>query len=1062
MEVAEPIKIKDLFKKTKLWEQLESKKEHTKISLIEELVDYALPLLDRIIETFPTYTLHNGQHQLNILNRMADLLGERISELTTLETAILILSAFYHDIGMVFTKSELENLPKEEDFGDFIIKNPSARLAINRAKELPINIAEWYCRWAHAKRVWIYLNKNEDKLMWDGLNYKKELTEVCLSHNEDTSYLKNDKFETNFWETADLRFCAIILRLADILDFDNSRSPESVFEYLKLEDSREDRNKASYAEWNKHLAARGFLFNKWNPTNPYEIDFRAVPTHPAVESDIKEFLNTIEFEIQKCSTILKFCSSRWNNFALPDSIKRNNIRSQGYKFGDYKFSLDQHQILNLLMGENLYDDHFVFIRELIQNAIDTSRDREFHEHKNGNIHYKVEPIEISTWIDTDGYRWLRVDDYGMGMTEEIIEKYFLRVGNSYYNSDEFKVRKLTYQNVDKIDFTPISRFGIGILSCFIAGDRIDVNTRSIYKDNHQIYPIRLSLKGLHNFYVMQTGKDTSSPMPADGCSENGYRLNVGTSIAVRIRMDKDRIEFDVKNILDKLLLNPPVKVHLKGTGIVGEYPNIINNKWCRTHSINICNEDINRIEKTFNVKIKSKLTINLFPIDLTKTSPNSNLKGQLAIIYIPFPQIELNKIKHNYSKEEVFDNSDELFSDEESDVPPFEFNFSYRGIKSAFEKISNEYFLEIEEPNNYDRNKKIVKINLMSLLKKLSLKKTDLCNNFVFTDLLLTHNGIGIPNENDIFNSNVASINLNIKGVNRRDGVSGIGIIELKDELRPNLSLARNKITCINWNTLSQLNYSIYKALQKISVLKANNQIDMVFLKSMTINDMLYKELVEDNLISGETSWVKEKIINFNKGYISIENINKSKNGYEILLDVDSYSFNYGSKFECYLIYTLLQMHCDVIGKLYSSEKWYEKNAIVKFIVSKKKNTFVEGVSFFPPFTFVKYENFDGLKPEYYSGPLNKQEVNFNFLNINHRYSKWFIKASKILYNDYSVYYWTLIRAKKINSINETLTRLRNVLPVEFKPPKDLILSKKDLTVNLKTLKMLKNKKTLK
>ncbi len=403
---AKPIKFIDNFKQTDLWKHLitTSKDEPKQLVVITDLVEYALPLLDRITDTFPTYTLHNGQHQLNVLNRMADLLGKKLNKLTSLETAFLILSAFYHDIGMVFTEAEREQLKKEHDFNEFLDKQPAAKLAVNSLQELSIDIAEWYCRWAHAKRVWIYLDKKEDKLKWEGVSFKNKLGEICQSHNMDTSYLKEDKFEIDFWGSADLRFCSVILRLADILDFDNSRSPESVFEYLKLDNPHTYREKESYREWQKHLASKGFSFNEWDAITPYEIDFKASPTHPAVESDIREFLDTIELELQQCSTIIKFCSERWKTFALPDKIKRNNIRSQGYKFGNYKFSLDQEQILNLLMGENLYSDHYVFIRELIQNAIDTSRDREFHEHKNGNHHFKAEPIEVSCWIDNDGYR----------------------------------------------------------------------------------------------------------------------------------------------------------------------------------------------------------------------------------------------------------------------------------------------------------------------------------------------------------------------------------------------------------------------------------------------------------------------------------------------------------------------------------------------------------------------------------------------------------------------------------------------------------------------------------
>ncbi|HEU0125924.1 MAG TPA: hypothetical protein VFQ56_06445, partial [Flavobacterium sp.] len=532
--------------------------------MVEECVDYVLPLLSRIIETFPTYTLHDGQHQLNILNRMADLLGKRIKDLSGLESALLILSAFYHDIGMVFSKEELQNLVSEETFQEFLNENPKAKVDFLATSKLSTETAEWYCRWAHARRVWIYLNKTPNKFVWDGTNLKNVLGHICQSHNEDVAFLKDDYvFETNFWGQCDIRFCAIILRISDILDFDNTRSPESVYEFLKLDKPIGEAEAVSHKEWEKHLASRGFDFTSWSKSNSYDIGFKAAPKHPAVENDIKEFLDLIESELSKNQSLLRSCSKKWQTFYLPERILRNNIKSQGYKAGNYKFTLDQHQVLDLLMGDKLYNNEFVFIRELLQNAIDTSRDREFHEQQSGNVSFKIKPIEVSSWIDSSGFRWLRIDDYGMGMTEDIINKFFLKVGNSYYNSYDFQLRKMLYQSKLSKDFTPISRFGIGVLSCFIIGDRIEVNTKSVECINNRAKPIRLSLKGLHNFYVMQSPPDVPNDMPNENFSEDNYRTDYGTSIAVRFRADKDTTRFNLKVILEQILFNSDIDIILK-------------------------------------------------------------------------------------------------------------------------------------------------------------------------------------------------------------------------------------------------------------------------------------------------------------------------------------------------------------------------------------------------------------------------------------------------------------------------------------------------------------------
>jgi hypothetical protein len=1014
-KITQLITFKDLFKETKLWAHLEkTEKDHIKIAQVDDLIDYALPLLDRIVETFPTYTLHNGQHQLNILNRMSDLLGKRINTLTSLETVILILGSFFHDIGMVFSDPERDNLKNEYFFDDFLNKNPAAKLSVSGSTELSVEIAEWYCRWIHAKRVWVYLDRKEDKLIWDGLNLKKGLGEVCVSHNEDITYLKDDdKFATSFWEVADLRFCAILLRLADILDFDHTRSPKSVFEYLNLDNPETYRNKISHAEWKKHLASKGFMFTEWNAVTPYEIDFRAAPTHPAVENDIREFLDTIEQEFQKCSSLIKFCSDRWKNFALPDKIKRNNIRAQGYKYGNYKFSLDQEQILNLLMGENLYDDHFVFIRELIQNSIDTSRDREFHEHKNGNINFKSKPIEVSTWIDIDGYRWVKVDDYGMGMTEDIINKFFLKVGNSYYNSDEFKVRKLEYKNLDKTDFTPISRFGIGILSCFIAGDLVEVSTRSISSDNQSIYPIRLSLKGLHNYYIMQTSNDTPLPMPIEEGSEKGYRIIAGTSIAVRIRMDKDKIEFDAKNILKKNILNSPIKVLLKGFGSIGNYPEIIANPLCKSHSINLTS----LLENFLHSKFYYDFQLEFMPIDITRASATDNLKGQAVVIL-------LKPIKKNSS------------SDGQEEFKELSTNYSWYLSYTSSEETKHKKSLTLKANDSTIQYSNRLTLNLTNFLDDISLFGTDIPNLFEHTNIILSHNGIVIPNIDNPSNTKDFSINLEIKPIYGYLAVTVVGIIELSDDLRPDLSISRNKLININWNLWSHLNYSLKELLYLPYKAKKNGNFASIITRKKPSEYLLYNELLKDNLITDKQYWPSEPIISTNWGRLSI--IKALENQGELKLTIDNFSKKNSLSM---LIRALLQKYCFPYIKIISVTKHDKKLVNSPEFLLGISNIYYPELELFPPLTFIKYEDFNGLTIVHSQFAI--------FLNIDHSYSKWLIKSVNPLYNNFPIHYWTLLQATDINTINITISRLRNLLPEEFKPPVDLIISNEDIMSNL-------------
>ena len=57
-----PTKMIDIFKSTKIWEYFKDIASSEKVELVEKFTNDAIGILARIIETFPTYTLHDGQY----------------------------------------------------------------------------------------------------------------------------------------------------------------------------------------------------------------------------------------------------------------------------------------------------------------------------------------------------------------------------------------------------------------------------------------------------------------------------------------------------------------------------------------------------------------------------------------------------------------------------------------------------------------------------------------------------------------------------------------------------------------------------------------------------------------------------------------------------------------------------------------------------------------------------------------------------------------------------------------------------------------------------------------
>lgn len=895
-------RMQDVYQTTEIWKSFLNKANEEERVLVKKLVDNAHSLLDRYCETFPAYTLHNGQHQLNILNLYAELLGEKIQDLTALESAILILSAFYHDIGMVYEPSEKEYIGEEENFKTFLESNPSAKLKTIKSGEVTLDIIEWYCRWCHAERVWKFLNPLDTKLIWDGNHFRKDLAEVCLSHNESCEYIKGDTLPTDYWGNTDLKFCAILLRLADILDFDETRAPESLYHYLKLDQPLTEGERMSQQEWRKHADSKGFDFCNRSQDQYYTLKFRATPTEPSVEYNIRYFLDQIEQELRECISILRFCSDRWKNFKLPEKIDRKQILSQGYKFGNFKFTLDQKQILNLLMGENLYAYEYVFIRELLQNAIDTSRHRKFYEASKRQKDFKPHAIQVTTWYDSEGFRWVRVDDFGMGMTVAQISDFFLKVGKSYYNSAEFEIEKLAYQNGGG-DFTPVSRFGIGILSCFICGDVVEVNTKSVHANRKDIFPVRLSLKGIEDYYVLQTEKELPNAMPSVKGEDKTYRDEYGTSVAVRIRPNYDLPDFDLKQLLNKVLFNPGVEVRLGNGEEQGRYLKEIKVNELQEESFDLPETELAKVQN-FVGKPNLKLKIHKYPLSLTKEYVNPDIKGLLYLFRV--------ECKPKF-KDFVFH------------------------LKYAW-KAMEGFTLRL---NVYDEKKDETKeIVLSDFLKNIEIFNGESYLGRYMSHILLSHNGIiieyGKPNSNILRNL-------------LEDEMSDvIGYIELSDKLRPNLNVARNAISSFNWKIWSHLNYTIRKNIPpKLDDLKKINYLDEVSL------DFRIKHLNEDLLLTDKQYWCSEKLFG-----------NKSLSLLDILNEPRQFNFVF-ERFlnpENILKTKIIELHANYKIILAKRKRTTGEFKLIKTAILQKRDQVYKAK--YQPLTFCEYENFQGLMPE--------------------------------------------------------------------------------------------------
>lgn len=512
------------YKESKIWKRLEIIcDDYRELGNIVKMCDNAVILSRTVSDVFPDYTLHDETHICNVIYWMEQLLDDSgIGQLTSGECAILLLAACYHDIGMCYTKEAEQKELKSYRFSEYLEENPKAYLAVEKSKEtgeaISADIQLDYFRKIHPLRV--------DELLpekWESnLVRRDKLVAVCRSHGMAFEAMKEELAYDKFLET-DYILCAVLLRLADVMDFDVSRAPHVLYEFRRIDKTG---NPKAEMEWKKHQASKGFKFSEIDRTLIYS----AVCESMQEEHEIVKFLDYVDEELALCGLQLhKYGHTRWQIMQIPEKAERY-IERHGYQSGEYCLTLEADNVLDLLVGDGLYSEDSVFIRELLQNAMDAVRARRAVDYR-WNQDEKNQ-IVLSDWTDQEGYQWFRIDDFGIGMDEQTILHYFLRVGRSYYQSDEFK--KLKHNGNGNYDFSPSSQFGIGILSCFLKGDRMEISTRHYSTGKG----IRFSMNGTKGYYSLasEAKGDRGIPMPCANADEKEtFRQDIGTSIAVRLQ-----------------------------------------------------------------------------------------------------------------------------------------------------------------------------------------------------------------------------------------------------------------------------------------------------------------------------------------------------------------------------------------------------------------------------------------------------------------------------------------------------------------------------------------------
>lgn len=419
-----------------------------------------IELENRIPVIFPNYTLHNIDHSIRIIKYMGEIVSD-ISKLDELEVAILIHSALLHDIGMAVSDDDIKQI-KADNFPEFEIKYSNV---LNYFENEDLALQE-YVRMYHSSLSARYIrNELGDLFKISGLalDFSEELALICESHTQNFDWLINyltvNEPKGNY--RINPQYISCVLRLADILDVDSNRTPYNLYKLINPKGVSKD-------EWEQHfVVSNSDKIKKSDKTNLKTIYLHGKCHSPNVHRKLLNYIDWIKQELLQSTEIVNTMSQQYN--LLYETEIEVQIQPVGYTFSDYKMTLDYKAISALLMGEKIYGNKTLGLRELIQNSLDSCRLRLELENLSTEIGREEYTPKVKVILNCEKQE-VTIKDNGMGMSLEVIKNHFLNIGVSYYNSRDFKFRNFNYK--------PIGNFGIGFLSCFMLSDNVKVITRN--------------------------------------------------------------------------------------------------------------------------------------------------------------------------------------------------------------------------------------------------------------------------------------------------------------------------------------------------------------------------------------------------------------------------------------------------------------------------------------------------------------------------------------------------------------------------------------------------------
>lgn len=188
----------------------------------------------------------------------------------------------------------------------------------------------------------------------------------------------------------------------------------------------------------------------------------------------------------------------------------------------------------------LYSDKDIFLRELVSNASDALKKLRIVLGDEGEF-------RISIQIDKSA-KTITIEDTGIGMTEEEVEKYIAQI--AFSGAEEFVAKYKSQTEKDPI----IGHFGLGFYSAYMVASRVDIDTRSYLPHTE---PVLWSCDGSSSYSIGA-----------------GKRDSRGTRITLHIDEESQEYleEAKLRSLLQRHCAFMPFPISLNGKALGNQEP----------------------------------------------------------------------------------------------------------------------------------------------------------------------------------------------------------------------------------------------------------------------------------------------------------------------------------------------------------------------------------------------------------------------------------------------------------------------------------------------------------